>query len=110
MLLSMEYGCDIYNIVNRVTKEAIDGGMYEKVNDLINAEIYAYLHFRDITKVHYLVIEDEVNIVGDVVTIGNYWDNEEDMEDSATGRIAVKSFIDDEGIYRAYYYKMPIMR
>ena len=102
MLSTIEYGYDIGCIVNRIKNEAEN---VEQMAELINAEIYAYFHFSDVIKPYFICMWDKSKIINDVVAVGEFWENEEDMEDESPGYIVVTSDMKN-GIYRAYYSKL----
>jgi diaminopimelate epimerase len=107
MLGIFDTGYDICQIINRIKNEAEDT---EQMATMINAEIYAYHYFRDMFNPHCVVMYDTPKTIDDYNIVGEFWETEEDMEDTATGYIVIKDSMRNGKYYVSYYkqYKMEV--
>ena len=98
-------GYDICQIVRRVKNEAEN---VEQMAEIINAEIYAYHFFKSTQHPYFVSMYDIPKVVDDYVIVGEFWETEEDMEDTATGYIMLKDYMKNGKYYASYYkqYKM----
>ena len=105
--VSLSTYVDLYSLVNRVSTEA---ETTEEMATILNAEIYAYQRFVNVTKPYMVILYEEAKPFGENVIIGEFYKTEDDYDDDEAGYIMPESSMKKGNYYVEYkaVYKMEV--